>query len=319
MGGHIVQGHVDATGTVAAVAEDGIARRLTVEVPADLRRYVVERGSVALDGVSLTVAALDRHAAFEVSLSPRRSSARRSATRRRGGSSTSRWTCSPATSSDSCQSSRTEEQPDDRKPDGTRDDDSEGSRRGQPLRDDRGGDRGDPPRPHGRRLRRRGPRERGRPRARGPVRHSRGGQLHGQGGARADLPGADPGALRRARPRPDGGQERGAAADRVHGLDRGRRGRHDRDLGARPRPHRPGRDRPALEARGPRPARPRLPAQGQGGRRARAHRPHRGEHRPRPALRPDPGRRDLRDHERGRDDGPGPRPRRRTASGTGSR
>ena len=69
MGGHMVQGHVDATGAVAEVIEDGIARRLVVEVPADLRRYVVERGSVAVDGVSLTVAALT-DAGFEVSLVP---------------------------------------------------------------------------------------------------------------------------------------------------------------------------------------------------------------------------------------------------------
>jgi riboflavin synthase len=69
MGGHMVQGHVDATGTVADVAEDGIARRVAVEVPDDLRRYVVERGSVALDGVSLTVAELTE-TGFEVSLVP---------------------------------------------------------------------------------------------------------------------------------------------------------------------------------------------------------------------------------------------------------
>jgi len=69
MGGHMVQGHVDATGAVAAVAEDGIARRLAIETPEELRRYVVERGSVALDGVSLTVAALTE-TGFEVSLVP---------------------------------------------------------------------------------------------------------------------------------------------------------------------------------------------------------------------------------------------------------
>ena len=69
LGGHVVQGHVDATGTVAAVTEDGIARRLEIDLPEELRRYVVERGSVAVDGVSLTVAALtDR--GFEVSLIP---------------------------------------------------------------------------------------------------------------------------------------------------------------------------------------------------------------------------------------------------------
>ena len=56
LGGHIVQGHVDAAGRVVEVAEDGFARRVRVELPAELERYVVERGSIALDGVSLTVA-----------------------------------------------------------------------------------------------------------------------------------------------------------------------------------------------------------------------------------------------------------------------
>ena len=69
MGGHVVQGHVDGTGTVAAVTEDGIARRVEVELPEDLRRYVVERGSVAVDGVSLTVAGVTG-TGFEVSLIP---------------------------------------------------------------------------------------------------------------------------------------------------------------------------------------------------------------------------------------------------------
>jgi riboflavin synthase len=69
LGGHLVQGHVDATGEVAGVREDGFARRLTVAVPPGLRRYVVERGSVAVDGVSLTVAALTDDG-FEVSLIP---------------------------------------------------------------------------------------------------------------------------------------------------------------------------------------------------------------------------------------------------------
>ena len=55
LGGHVVQGHVDGTGTVASVREDGFARRVEVELPEELRRYVVERGSVAVDGVSLTV------------------------------------------------------------------------------------------------------------------------------------------------------------------------------------------------------------------------------------------------------------------------
>ncbi len=58
LGGHIVQGHVVGTGRVAAVGAEGIARRLRVALPDELTPYVVERGSIALDGVSLTVAAL---------------------------------------------------------------------------------------------------------------------------------------------------------------------------------------------------------------------------------------------------------------------
>jgi riboflavin synthase len=69
LGGHVVQGHVDATGTVSAVREEGFARVLTIELEPRLTRYLVEKGSVALDGVSLTVSALDEHA-FSVSLIP---------------------------------------------------------------------------------------------------------------------------------------------------------------------------------------------------------------------------------------------------------
>jgi riboflavin synthase len=64
-----VQGHVDGTGEVLASTEDGIARRLTVSIPVALRGYVVEHGSVALDGVSLTVAGLVDDG-LEVSLIP---------------------------------------------------------------------------------------------------------------------------------------------------------------------------------------------------------------------------------------------------------
>jgi riboflavin synthase len=58
LGGHIVQGHVDGVGEVLAVREDGFASRLRVELGPELLRYVVEKGSIALDGVSLTVAEL---------------------------------------------------------------------------------------------------------------------------------------------------------------------------------------------------------------------------------------------------------------------
>jgi riboflavin synthase len=69
LGGHIVQGHVDGLGTVASVIEDGFARRVEVEVPAELMRYIVEKGSIAIDGVSLTVAELGERS-VTVSLIP---------------------------------------------------------------------------------------------------------------------------------------------------------------------------------------------------------------------------------------------------------
>jgi riboflavin synthase len=69
LGGHIVQGHVDGVGTVASVEDDGFARRIRVELPHEILRYVVDKGSITLDGVSLTVAELGETWA-EVSLIP---------------------------------------------------------------------------------------------------------------------------------------------------------------------------------------------------------------------------------------------------------
>jgi riboflavin synthase len=69
LGGHLVQGHVDGTGEVRQVSEDGFARRLLLAAPHDLERFIVERGSVTVDGVSLTVSALAEDG-FEVSLIP---------------------------------------------------------------------------------------------------------------------------------------------------------------------------------------------------------------------------------------------------------
>ncbi len=68
-GGHFVQGHVDGTGTVAGVRQDGEAHWITVRVPRDLEPLLVLKGSVAVEGVSLTVAALD-DAAFDVMIVP---------------------------------------------------------------------------------------------------------------------------------------------------------------------------------------------------------------------------------------------------------
>ncbi len=69
LGGHIVQGHADGVGTVASIEDDGFARRLRVGLGPELIRYVVEKGSIGLNGVSLTVAAQGEDWA-EVSLIP---------------------------------------------------------------------------------------------------------------------------------------------------------------------------------------------------------------------------------------------------------
>jgi riboflavin synthase len=69
LGGHVVQGHVDGTVEVIAVEDDGLARRMRIGVSPGQERYLVERGSLTLDGVSLTVAELGEGWA-EVSLIP---------------------------------------------------------------------------------------------------------------------------------------------------------------------------------------------------------------------------------------------------------
>ncbi len=69
LGGHIVQGHVDGVGAVAGLSDDGFARRVTIAAGPDVLRYVVEKGSITVDGVSLTVARIDDDG-FDVSLIP---------------------------------------------------------------------------------------------------------------------------------------------------------------------------------------------------------------------------------------------------------
>ena len=59
LGGHIVQGHVDGVGEVVATAADGFARILTIAAGQDLLRYIVHKGSITVNGVSLTVARVD--------------------------------------------------------------------------------------------------------------------------------------------------------------------------------------------------------------------------------------------------------------------
>jgi riboflavin synthase len=69
LGGHVVQGHVDGTATVTDVSADGFAKRVRIELPDELLAYVVERGSIAIEGVSLTIADLTE-TGLEVSLIP---------------------------------------------------------------------------------------------------------------------------------------------------------------------------------------------------------------------------------------------------------
>jgi riboflavin synthase len=69
LGGHIVQGHVDGVGEVASIEEDGFAKRLRIALAPDLLRYAIDKGSITLDGVSLTIAELGEDW-LEVSLIP---------------------------------------------------------------------------------------------------------------------------------------------------------------------------------------------------------------------------------------------------------
>jgi riboflavin synthase len=69
LGGHFVQGHVDGLGTVWDVREEGFSRVVTIGAPAEIMRYVIEKGSIAVDGVSLTVSGLGDDW-FQVSLIP---------------------------------------------------------------------------------------------------------------------------------------------------------------------------------------------------------------------------------------------------------
>ena len=68
-GGHIISGHIDGTGTIASQKREDNAVWVTVRTAAFLLRYIVEKGSIAIDGISLTVAAVDE-SSFAVSIIP---------------------------------------------------------------------------------------------------------------------------------------------------------------------------------------------------------------------------------------------------------
>lgn len=69
LGGHIVSGHIDGTGTIQEYREDDNAVWVTIAASSDLLRYIIEKGSIAVDGISLTVAQVDE-SSFAVSIIP---------------------------------------------------------------------------------------------------------------------------------------------------------------------------------------------------------------------------------------------------------
>lgn len=72
-GGHIVSGHIDGVGSISSIRKEATAHWLTIQTAPNLLRYIVEKGSIAIDGVSLTVAAVNE-SSFQVSIIPHTSS-----------------------------------------------------------------------------------------------------------------------------------------------------------------------------------------------------------------------------------------------------
>lgn len=68
-GGHIVSGHIDGTGTIAQIRKDDNAIWYTIQTPPELMRFIIEKGSITIDGISLTVAR-EEHDRFQVSIIP---------------------------------------------------------------------------------------------------------------------------------------------------------------------------------------------------------------------------------------------------------
>jgi len=70
LGGHMVQGHVDGTGKVLSIKPEGNARRVRIQYPVELGKYIAMKGSITVDGISLTVAAMVGADSFEVAIIP---------------------------------------------------------------------------------------------------------------------------------------------------------------------------------------------------------------------------------------------------------
>ena len=229
LGGHIVQGHVDGIGAVEAVDRRGLRARRAHRGAGRSLRYVVEKGSVAVDGVSLTVAEVDDDG-FSVSLIPRRWSARRSAR------------SSPA-GQVNVEVDVIAKYVEKLMPRGG----ARHERLALQLRSRRRSRTSAPARwwwsatPRTARTRATSP---WRPQFATPeainfmATHGRGLICLALTPERCDELGLDLMAAKNESPVRDG----------LHGLDRGPRGHHDRHLGPRPRPHDPGGDRPAASA-----------------------------------------------------------------------
>jgi riboflavin synthase len=84
LGGHVVQGHVDGVGQVTRIVPQEPGAWLTISAPPEVHRYIVEKGSIAVDGISLTVAELGADGTFSVALIPHTLSATNLAHRRVG-------------------------------------------------------------------------------------------------------------------------------------------------------------------------------------------------------------------------------------------
>ena len=82
-GGHIVSGHIDGTGTVTDIRNDGIAVWYTISADPEIMRYIVEKGSIAIDGISLTVAKVT-DTSFSVSIIPHTASQTTLGTKKKG-------------------------------------------------------------------------------------------------------------------------------------------------------------------------------------------------------------------------------------------
>ncbi len=295
-GGHIVSGHIDGTGTVAALRREDNAVWVTVHAAPSLLRYIVEKGSIAIDGVSLTVAAVDTDG-FSVSIIPHTGAQTILLGKKPGD--TVNLECDVIGKYVEKLLGPHQEKP--------------GSgirwifwykrilRRRQRTMNNLVEQRAKRPAggQDGARHRRPRPRKRGRPDLRGGIRHHGKRQLHGDPRQGPDLHAHVGRAGRRPRPAADGGGQHGQPRDRFHGLHRlqGHDHRHFRG-GARP-------DRPHVRGRGCKAVRlpppgAHVPAARGRGRRAQAHRPHGGDSRPVPSGRTERMWSVLRDHARGR-------------------